>query len=876
MKLCGKQIVLFILAMFCAANLMPAQNIPVLPADPAIKTGRLPNGMSYYVIENNTIKGIADFALIQKTGTGNIADTSSYRAVSVAREGLSSLPRCTAPSVQSFLTSHGVVPGKDGFVKVSANSTEYHFKDVLLSEKTVLDSTLLVILDIVDRVSTTEDGFISKWYSPSDQAVIVSGDVNADDVIFKLRTLSLMTPSSSSSERIAYRWEASDSVKFIPVEDKVDGLSSITLSWRSPRTPEEYMNTVQPAIYEMFLAELGLVLEDYAKDALRREDIPYAGLSCRFKASAQSSGDEVFNISMCVEDENFKKAVQVLAKVISEVDSGHTSIDDFLRAKMICTDAVHEESRKPIRNNSSYVDKCATAFLYNGSLSTLKSKVDFLSSRNIADSTELRLFNGISSALLDPQKNLVVHYPSDIAPDTVALLLDASWKSAPDTAAYAISAPADIPMHDPSGVKMKIKSVKTDHMSKGEVWTFSNGFNVIYKKMDTGGRLYYSLALNGGFGSVPDLERGEGGYVSDQFFLSRIGDIPADDFLDKLHYEGISMESYVGLSYMMLNGYAPVGKTDLLMRSLLSAVNDRKPDAEAARYHARCEVLSQRLDASINGDRKSVIDSIMCPDYKFTSLKSAYALTDGLPEKADRYFRGISGRMNDGVLILLGDMDEYELKKILLKYVDGFRTTDRAFKRQMIRYQPVSGKSAYMVEGCHDAIDIAMSVPMSLTTDGYMAAEIAAMILKKYVSEAIADAGMYMELSHECKIYPQERFSILISVREADENGFSSDTEGKDPFEILSVIRSVLSEAAEKDIPSSEVDMFKTQLKGAVALEMSDPYYWLNVISRRYLAGKDFTTNYQARIDAVTPDKVRAVLRSMDKGTRVEYIVTGN
>ena len=335
------------------------------------------------------------------------------------------------------------------------------------------------------------------------------------------------------------------------------------------------------------------------------------------------------------------------------------------------------------------------------------------------------------------------------------------------------------------------------------------------------------------------------------------------------------MVPYVGLSYMMLSGYAPVEKAGLLLRSLIAAVNDRVKDSSATDYYMRCESLKRRMYLTEKEERIAVIDSIICPDYRYSSRKLRDVLAPELPEKADKYFNMMSEQMNDGVLILLGDMDETELRKLLVKNVDGFRTEDKAFKRQMVRYQPPSGRSTYTMEGEKNSIDIAMSVPISLTTDNFMAAEIAAMVLEKNLSEAVMGTGMYLEVSNECKIYPQERLSMLISLNETSPDGFAAGLEPTGPIEALAIVRSALYRIAETEVTDSDVAVFKTQLKSALELEMADPYYWLDVISRRQLAGKDFTTNYKAKIDAVTTAKVKNILSLLNKGTRVEYIISG-
>ena len=90
------------------ATIVPAQDLPVLAPDPAIKQGVLPNGMTYYVVTNPSTKGCADFSLVQRSGTGTVPEVSQERCVSVAKEALASLPRIKSTSPQAWLASHGV------------------------------------------------------------------------------------------------------------------------------------------------------------------------------------------------------------------------------------------------------------------------------------------------------------------------------------------------------------------------------------------------------------------------------------------------------------------------------------------------------------------------------------------------------------------------------------------------------------------------------------------------------------------------------------------------------------------------------------------------------------------------------------------------
>ena len=197
MKSIYKQLFAFV-ATLCFAISVPAQDLPKLASDQAVKQGVLPNGMTYYIAADKSQKGTADFALVQKTGLKT--DSLSSKAVEAARKALSYVPRLKGRSPQEFMTFHGASAGNGGFVEVRDDATVFKFPGVRISDgKAVLDSALLVIMDMTERVTWTDDGFLKKWYAPSDQAVIVAGDVDAGAVAEKLKMLSYMTPDRKST-----------------------------------------------------------------------------------------------------------------------------------------------------------------------------------------------------------------------------------------------------------------------------------------------------------------------------------------------------------------------------------------------------------------------------------------------------------------------------------------------------------------------------------------------------------------------------------------------------------------------------------------------------------------------------------------------------
>ena len=65
----GLSVLMLAFTATAAGQAQDLSQIPPLPTDPALRTGVLDNGMTYYIRHNNTPKGQADFFIAQKVGS---------------------------------------------------------------------------------------------------------------------------------------------------------------------------------------------------------------------------------------------------------------------------------------------------------------------------------------------------------------------------------------------------------------------------------------------------------------------------------------------------------------------------------------------------------------------------------------------------------------------------------------------------------------------------------------------------------------------------------------------------------------------------------------------------------------------------------------
>ena len=391
---------------------------------------------------------------------------------------------------------------------------------------------------------------------------------------FRIFVLVTMTPSFPSHPRGKYQWVESDTAVFdlrvVPGRKMAD----VSMSWRIPRAPVEYMTTVQPAIYERFVNVLGYIAERRVMQDLTRRGVPYADVAYRHRSSASGSGDEMFSLTVSLPETYAQTAVGSIARTFAALDAKGAEMGEYRVARNQYLDRLEDLAGKSFKDNSEYVDRCISAFMTNASLASAKEKLALHNSRQLSDSTQLRLFHDMATALIDKSRNMIltcVTGRTELEKDKLANTLYAAWSDSYNNPSPLEAFYSEPQMQWPGyGPKVKIKEVKADPMSKGNVMTFSNGFRVIYKKMNTSGKILWTMALNGGYGSIEDLSEGEGAFIPDYMRLCRVGGVEGSVFKDMLMEKGMTLEARVGLTATLLSGKAPKDSLERVLQVLLA------------------------------------------------------------------------------------------------------------------------------------------------------------------------------------------------------------------------------------------------------------------------------------------------------------------
>ena len=866
-KICLCALLLTILA---SGRLAADDRLPSLAADSNITSGRLDNGITYYLATNSGQKGLVDMALVQKAGRADEGDRRGESTV-FSRGVLAELPRFSDPAPFGFLQGMGVFPSERGYVYVSDDATVYSFPNFMVSQTTeAVDSTLLMLFDIIESQSST-----SPRYAPANQAIIIAGDIDASSLVTKMNMLSMLVSRRTAEDRPKnYKWTSSDTLRFRFGRSHEGAACSLTFRYSVQRMPQESMGSVQELVTKRLMREVGVLVRKRLSAEFRERGIPYSDLRCVYRNGAEGPSDESFSVSLNVEKDLVAEAAAAVGGVFSAIDAGGVATDEYKDIKSEAgMDWYYVQTEL---SNAYYVNRCTSAFLYGSSLASPQTEKEFYTGRDVSDETGARLLSSFAAALLDKERNLAIECRAP-RNDSLRIALTQAFSSAWTVTA---SAPrvfgADTLALNAHKKAVKLKSEVSEPMTGGKLWTFSNGMQVVFKQADDDGVFCYDFLLRSGYAKAKGLNPGEFAYLGDVIGVCDIGGIPGEDFREILLANGVEVNTKIDVSDVNISGRAPSSKAMLVLKALLAIAYDSKPNAAAFDYYRRCELLSDDMDEERLSRRETIIDSLLAPGYEYIPSKKGNELPDDFPSRADDFFDAVFSKANDGVLILVGDLDETVLKKLLCQYLGAFKTDSSSSFRARTSYLAPTGVRSKRVKGGRSLMDLAYSLPFNYTAENFMAANVASIAIYRAVGSAAASAGWHSSWSNEFVMFPDERVNIRFHLGMCDKNGLpASMIQGSSVQEVARRVDGAVGLLSRKGINSQQLDTYISQYGNTLKASMSQSQTIVDMLVLRYSYGKDLMTNYEDRLKAVKLERVNELLSQLEGCSVARYMVDG-
>ena len=306
-----KQLMALVL-LLVGASAAIAQQMPPIPMDPQVRVGKLENGLTYYIRHNNYPEGQANFYIAQKVGSVLEEDDQRGLAHFLEHMCFNGTEKFPGNGVVKYLESIGVKFGGDLNAYTSIDETVYNIDNVPMSVAGAIDSCLWILHDwaggllLEDEDIDKERGVIheewrqrntaqqrmmeavalkmypgnrygdrfpigtmevvdnfpysalrayyEKWYRPDQQAIVVVGDVNVDEIEAKIKDIfaDLRMPENPA-ERVYY-----------PIADNKEPIVAIAQD-KEQQYGIVYLFAKHEAIPTEFKSDMQYLLVDYAK-----------------------------------------------------------------------------------------------------------------------------------------------------------------------------------------------------------------------------------------------------------------------------------------------------------------------------------------------------------------------------------------------------------------------------------------------------------------------------------------------------------------------------------------------------------------------------------------------------------------------------------
>lgn len=313
---------------------MPAAPVPV---DKELRTGKLPNGMTYYIRHNEKPKGQADFYILHNVGAIQENDSQQGLAHFLEHMAFNGTKNLEGKTIIEYLEKVGVNFGYNLNAATGWDNTTYQMTDVPTSRQGIIDSALLILHDwshfialepqeidsergVIMEELRTRDGaawrsqiemikaigkgskyehrnligyldglkgfqhkdleeFYHSWYRPEHQAVIVVGDIDVDAIEKQIASLMSDIPASPADAPAKEPIVIPDNEQPIVsiYTDPEMQSSRIILFVKRPALPNEINNTIYGEMIDVIEAYANTMEGARLQELAMKPDAPFLG-----------------------------------------------------------------------------------------------------------------------------------------------------------------------------------------------------------------------------------------------------------------------------------------------------------------------------------------------------------------------------------------------------------------------------------------------------------------------------------------------------------------------------------------------------------------------------------------------------------------------
>lgn len=904
--------------------------MPAVPNDPDVRIGKLDNGLTYYIRHNNWPENRANFYIAQKVGSLQEEETQRGLAHFLEHMCFNGTKHFPGNNVIRFCEKIGVQFGGDLNAYTSIEETVYNINNVPTDKPENIDSCLLILHDWADdlllepeeidkergviheewRLRTSANSrmlernletlypnckygrrypigtmevvdnfkyqelrdYYERWYHPSNQGIIVVGNVDVDKVEQKIKDLfSPITNPENAEPIVSVEVPDNDDPIVVVDHDKEATSNGVEVMFKSDAFPKELRGTIAFLMQEYVNNAVSSMINDRFAEAAQEADCPFTSAMAYEGEYLFSSTKDAFDVT--AEPKTLAQsaaALEAAMKVVRQAAEFGFTATEYNRFKLDFTSQMEKRlSNKDKQTNSYYYRQMKDNFIMGDAMPSIEEYNEMMN--QIIPNIPVEAINeAFKEAIPADNKNVVIvafcsEQEGDNYPTKEALLqaLDNARKAKIE--AYVDNVKSEPLMTTLPKAGSIVSETTNNELGYTEL-KLSNGATVMLKKTDYKlDQVLLSGYGKGGKSTFSDEDYYNGKMFDDVIEASGLGNFSHTELQKAL--AGKVAGASLGLGTYCMNANGSSTPKDLEAMLQLNYLNFTAVKKDQKSYDNLIEQYKTELKNRDINPMTALQDSISTTVYGHclytTPLRAEYLSKVSY----DRILELAASRTHnaqDWHFSIIGNYDEATIRPLICQYIASLPATDKNVPEghKMVDFQKGTVDNVFKrKQETPKAIAImlwhneTMPVTVENSVKADMAGQILSMVyLKKIREDASAAYSVGAYGNQDLNIDDHSTTIQAYCPMSTDKVDIAMDILGKEvPAMANEVDEAMLAKVKEYMLKNID-DQQKTN------------GYWQNILTDYSRLGFDGTKGYRDAVNAQTVETMKAFMKEFCQG----------
>ncbi|MBO5445687.1 MAG: insulinase family protein [Muribaculaceae bacterium] len=616
-----------------------AQQLTPLALKPEVKTGVLPNGLTYYILHNEQPKERANFYIAQKVGSALETQEQLGLAHFLEHMAFNGITHYPGKNMLNYLQSKGIRFGADINAYTGFDETVYNINNVITTDKPLMDSVLLVIRDWCDGILLEEAeieaergvineewrqrndaqsrmfeavlpqifseyqyqqtpigkmevvmnfkpetlrAYYKKWYRPDQQGIVIVGDFDADEMEKKVKELfsTVKLPENPAPREYV---TISDNQKpiYAHYADPELGMTTIYTMFKSDKMPREMRNTVEGYMSEALMQTvLVKMIQDRLDEYSNNPECPYSAAQVMLGDFLVAVTKDAFTVVVIPKDDPIKAYKSAMGIVTRACKTGFTPTE-LERANADLLNGYEKSFNERDKTYSeAYGRELIRHFISNEPTPGIETELNL--AKQLLPMIPVEAYNQVAQQILTPE-NEVILVSEPIVPNKKLLEEAEMVEALQATLNDKYEAYVDEVITEPLIAKLpapgSVKAVKDNAQMGTKEFTLSNGVKVILKTTDfKADEIKLEAFRKGGKQAYSKDQAANINVINLAVELSKLGNFDVNKMKKYLVGKTVSLGYSLNNYTDMLEGSSSVKDFGTLMELIYAYFTELNPD----------------------------------------------------------------------------------------------------------------------------------------------------------------------------------------------------------------------------------------------------------------------------------------------------------